>query len=393
MSTRTWLGPISSVVLFALACGASDDDAIPGSASNDAGAGSSGAGVSNSGAPGSSGGSSGLTPDAAPGAPDDKCNVPSEAKAEDVSNPTTVIGTGTPASCTSAAFVAAVAAGGVITFDCGAAPTTITVTETAKVYNDTGPKTVIDGGGTITLSGGGNTRILYQNSCSSELHGGSGCNDTNVPALTVQNLTFVDGNASGLDDTDNDAGGGAIHVRGGRLKVVNCSFYRNKCDALGSDVGGGAIRVLDFPSSGDSTDRPVIIVNSTFGAENQGNECANGGALSSISASYSIYNSVFAHNKALGQGANDGQGGNGGAIYNDGRKFQLDVCGTTIENNHANEGGSAIFYVSNPKTGTFLIRESTFRKNPKGAFETPGFPGMFIIAAPGNPQVSNSTIE
>lgn len=390
MTVRSALGLGTCLVLVSFACGGDGgDDAASSDADASAGGGSSGAQSASS----SSSGGSGLTPDAAPGTPDDKCGVPAEAGPEDVSTPTTVVGSGTAASCTGAAFVQAVAGGGVITFDCGPDPVTITLTETAKVYNDTGPKTVIDGGGKVTLSGGGTTRILYQNACSAELHGGSGCNDTNQPALTVQNLTFVDGDASGLDDTDNDAGGGAIHVRGGRLKVVGCSFYRNTCDALGSDVGGGAIRVLDFPTSEDSTDRPVYIVNSTFGAEGQGNECANGGALSSISASYSIYTSVFSHNRALGHGANDGEGGNGGAIYNDGRKFQLDVCGTTIENNHANEGGSAIFYVSNPKTGTLLIRESTLRNNPKGTFETPGFPGMFIIAAPGYPQVTNSVIE
>jgi hypothetical protein len=47
------------------------------------------------------------------------CNIPEEAEPEDVSNPDQVIGTGTPESCTSAAFVQAVAQGGVITFNCG----------------------------------------------------------------------------------------------------------------------------------------------------------------------------------------------------------------------------------------------------------------------------------
>ena len=50
------------------------------------------------------------------------------------------IGNGTPASCTSAAVVEAVAAGGIITFDCGPDPVTITMTATAKVRNDNGPR-------------------------------------------------------------------------------------------------------------------------------------------------------------------------------------------------------------------------------------------------------------
>jgi hypothetical protein len=59
---------------------------------------------------------------------------------EDVSSPTTVVGTGTAASCTADTFIAAVAAGGIITFNCGPDPATITLTKPAKVFNDKGPK-------------------------------------------------------------------------------------------------------------------------------------------------------------------------------------------------------------------------------------------------------------
>src|SRR5204862_4656620 len=101
----------------------------------------------------------------APGNPNGRAAVPADARAEDTSHPTRVIGTGTAASCTSAAVVAAVAAGGVITFNCGPAPVTITLTATAKVRNANGPRIVLDGGGTVTLSGGGQRRILYMNTC------------------------------------------------------------------------------------------------------------------------------------------------------------------------------------------------------------------------------------
>lgn len=43
------------------------------------------------------------------GNPDGHCTVPTEAKAADTSSPTHVVGDGTPASCTSAAVVQAVA--------------------------------------------------------------------------------------------------------------------------------------------------------------------------------------------------------------------------------------------------------------------------------------------
>jgi hypothetical protein len=49
--------------------------------------------------------------------------------------------------------------------------------------------------------------------------------------------------------------------------------------------------------------------------------------------------------------------------------------------------------VSNDKSGSLVIRDSVLRKNPRGAFETPGYPGMFIIAKGDKAQVTNSTIE
>src|SRR5881392_2615346 len=66
------------------------------------------------------------------GNPDGTClaGVPAAANPVDVSHPTTVVGTGTAASCTFAALDAAITAGGVITFDCGPDPVTIAVTQT-----------------------------------------------------------------------------------------------------------------------------------------------------------------------------------------------------------------------------------------------------------------------
>jgi hypothetical protein len=177
----------------------------------------------------------------------------------------------------------------------------------------------------------------------------------------------------------------------GRDGIINARFFNNVCDDLGSDVGGGAVRVLDFPT-GDSLNRPMYIVHSTFGGQaGLGNHCANGGAISSIGTSYTVLNSLFSDNHAVGHGANTGQGGNGGAVYNDGNTYKLELCGDRLEQNHANEGGSAVFYVSNDKSGTFTITDSVLTHNPKGTFET--FPGMFVIAAPGSPVVTRSTIE
>ncbi|MEO8800048.1 MAG: hypothetical protein ABI551_19285 [Polyangiaceae bacterium] len=337
---------------------------------------------------GGGGGDSGTptNPSAGPSAgwADGHAPVPAAGQAEDSSSPTTIVGTGTPASCTADAFVAAVAKGGVITFDCGPDPATIILTSPAKVFNDKGTKLVIDGGGKVALSGGGTSRILYMSTCDkAQVYppGSGDCNTNPGVQLVVQNLTFVDGSAKGLSDDKNGAGGGAIYAQGGSLKVVNCRFFDNVCDDLGSDLGGGAIRKLDYlvdPGAGPA--RPVWIVNSTFGAPNMGNHCANGGALSSIGVSWNIVNSWFSSNQAVGHGANSGQGGNGGAIYNDGNEIVMNITSSLIEDGMANEGGTAVFFVSNNKSGSIAIHDSLTRNNPKGTFETPDLPGFYVIA-------------
>lgn len=165
--------------------------------------------------------------------------MPPEGATAAVSSPRTVVGSGTPQGCTGAAFMAAVAKGGVITFDCGPDPVTILLDRPAKVVNDTGPETVIDGGG-------------------------------------------------------------AIWARGGRLKLVNVRIFGNACADVGPDVGGAAVRAFS-----QSAGLPVLVVHSTFGgAPGYGNACSNRGGVSSIGVSWSIYNSLFSHNRAVGRGGN-----------------------------------------------------------------------------------------
>ncbi|MEW2146607.1 hypothetical protein AB0869_27730 [Micromonospora vinacea] len=323
----------------------------------------------------------------AAGNPNGTATVPAEARAVDTSKPTRTIGTGTPASCTSTAVVKAVAAGGVIRFNCGPAPVTIKMAATAKVRNANGPKIVLDGGGTVTLSGQGRRRILYMNTCD-EAQGftTSHCQNQDHPQLTVQNLTFADGNSTG--EKAEGGGGGAIFVRGGRLKVVNSRFVRNRCDRTGPDLGGAAVRVLS-----QYENKPVYVVGSTF----DGGSCSNGGALSSIGVSWVVLNSLLRNNEAIGSGANPAKsgtpgGGSGGAIYCDGNEFTVRIAGTIIENNTANEGGGAVFFVSNNRTGTMRIENSTLRRNPSATFETRGFPGIFFLGAR-NPTLTGSKLS
>jgi hypothetical protein len=315
-------------------------------------------------------------PASAAGNPNGVAPVPPEARAVDTSHPDQVIGNGTAASCTSRRVVRAVARGGIIRFRCGHQPLVIRMQATARVFNDR-PDVVLDGRNRITLDGQGVRRILYMNTCDPDLvwttpH----CQNQDHPTLTVQHLVFRNGRSTGHETMD---GGGAIFVRGGRLKVVDSAFVGNRCAATGPDVGGAAIQVFSQYEG-----LPVYVVSSTFGGPRvRRNACSNGGAISSIGVSWTILNSLFQGNRAIGTGANPPKqgtpgGGNGGAIYNDGNTMTLRVAGTRIVGNHSNgEGGSAIFFVSNDRSGDVEVEDSILRDNTGDGFST--YPGIFFL--------------
>jgi len=295
--------------------------------------------------------------------------VPRKARAAGTRHPDHVVGHGTAAGCTWRKVVRAVAKGGVITFDCGPDPVVIRMRRTAKVMN-TSRRVVIDGGGLVTLSGLGKRRILYLNACDP----GQGlrlrnCQTAGHPRLVVQHLTLADGNSSG--NLDYAGGGGAILAYGGQLKIVDSTFLGNRCDRTGPDLGGGAIRARFQADT-------VYVVHSTF----RGGRCSNGAALSGLNVSFTVLNSRFVGNKAIGYGANPQRagtpgGGSGGAIYTDGERYVVRIAGTLMRHNHANEGGGAVFFVSNDRTGTLHIGWSTLLDNVSDHFETR--PGVFYL--------------
>jgi hypothetical protein len=321
--------------------------------------------------------------------------VPPAGRAVNTSHPNHVIGDGRPASCTSAAVVRAVAAGGIIRFDCGKKPVTILMTATARV-----PKTrhlvVLDGRRLVTLSGGGKRRILFSDTCAGHRSTGD-CVNQPYPQIVVQNITFENG-FNGTHQATCTAnkpkcwyggvdGGGAIYAEGGQFKAVNSRFTGNRCYRYGPDLGGGAIRAL-----AQYRNRPVYITRDTF----TGNRCSNGAALSSISVQWYVYNSVLNRNKAIGWGANPAApgtpgGGSGGAIYNDGTNYKTLIAGTIMRNNSAREGGGAIFYVVDSGWGKLVLNRSHLHHNPSGQFET--FPGIYdnIDGHDGPPVMIHST--
>jgi predicted outer membrane repeat protein len=289
--------------------------------------------------------------------------VPLAARAVSTAHPDHVIGAGTPASCTSAAVVQTVALGGVITFNCGPSPVTITMTTTAKIK--AGDRIVIDGGGKVTLSGGGKTQILSMDTCPD-------CWEQPGPQLIVQNMRFADGYAAGHETSASpDYGGGAIFAQGGQLTVVNSEFTGDRCYQYGPDLGGGAIRAYGM----DMSD-PVYLTDDTF----LDDSCSNGGALSGLYANFVLTNSLLTGNTAVGWGLQPPQpgtqgGGNGGAIYTDGSSYNLNVDGTVLSDNSAREGGGGIFCVIGHGYGTLTLQYSHLSDNPSGQFQDA--PGIF----------------
>jgi hypothetical protein len=321
------------------------------------------------------------------GNPDGSCTslpLPSEAQPVDTSNPTTVVGTGTPESCTFAALAAAVSQGGIITFDCGAAPVTIPVTATltpptSNAYAHEPPvQTVIDGGNKVTLDGQQAVRILSWN------HMGSW--RVNQDTLTLQHLQLVNGKATptqaipacppsgGISNAAcsqgyDDGQGGALYMQDGNLRVIDATLANNQAALLGPDTGGGALYLV-------GTGNPAYIVQSTF----RGNTASNAGAIGMLWAGAFIFDSLFEDNSVVGTGANNndptmctcmnngqnqiGSGGNGGAIYKDGADgVALTICGTEIRNNSANEFGAAVFLTADGSNAQLILADDLLRSN------------------------------
>lgn len=277
-----------------------------------------------------------------------RCDVPPLV---DVGTPTQTVGDGTAASCTEAALRAAAAAGGVIVFDCGSAPVTITVTSPI-VFTE---ETVIDGGLTVTLSGGGTSRIFYLDSGY----------DTPTPRLTVQRLTFREGHSTRVAE-DTDGGGAAIYRDGGSLTVLDSVFEDNHAPDTGQDLAGGAIYAF---GGGDT-----IIAGSTF----RDNSASDGGAVGSLNGDLTIVNSLFTGNEARGTGGNPGNGGCGGALYQDGRDEITSLCGVVIQDNTAGAIGGGVFRVSNDHTGSFAMDRSTVDHNVVTPTDTGNAGGLYL---------------
>jgi hypothetical protein len=311
--------------------------------------------------------------------------LPSEAQLVDTSSATTVVGMGTPASCTFDALNSAVTKGGIITFNCGPNPVTIPVTATltpptSNAYaKDPSLTIVIDGGNKITLDGGGNVRIL------SWIHSGSW--RLNTDTLTLQRIRLINGKTTPTEKIPycppsgsipntacstgyDDGQGGAVNMQDGNLRVIDSIFESNQAALLGPDTGGGAIYLY-------GTGSPSYIVHSSF----LNNTASNAGGIGMLWAGAFIYNSLFEGNTAVGTGANNvdatmctcsnmgndnqtGSGGNGGAIYKDGGDaVNLTICGDLIKDNTANAFGPAVFLTADGSNAQLVIDDTSITGN------------------------------
>jgi hypothetical protein len=264
----------------------------------------------------------------------------------DSSHPTTVVGTGSPASCTESALRSALMQAGVITFNCGPASATITITKTLEA--SASKDTTLDGNDKIVLDGGGTTQILRATGADFRK------SDT---VLTVQRLVLTRGNDKGGDFKPRDGdktcswgyksgGGGAIYTRDVNIHAWGVTFIDNHGPELGPDVAGGAIYSVGS--------KKLIIASSTFRA----NSAANGGGIGVLQTSTELYNTVFEQNKATGLLANfsndagcptfngdqqGGAGGLGGAYYADGQDPGDTFCGVRMSDNSSGDLGGAVF--------------------------------------------------
>ena len=258
---------------------------------------------------------------------------------------TATVGTGTAASCTKAALDSALAnaAGGdTIVFSCG--PSLVRIIDHLILSKDV----AIDGGGLVTISGGGsvyNGTVITVNSgvvatlkgltISGGIHSNGG-GIANSGTLTVASSTLRGNSAS--------VGGGIYNT--GTLTITGSTISGNT-----GAVGGGIL------NSGTLT-----VASSTF----SGNRVTDsGGGIFTQIGTAAVASSTFVQNRA---------DSNGGAIYT---SAPLRIINSTITANSSGSDGSAI-YDNGGGTNPVTIAASTINANSSDV-STGGYNGAAIV--------------
>ena len=241
-----------------------------------------------------------------------------------------------------------------ITFNCGA--TTTIAINSPLVLND--QNILLDGGGVITLDGGGTSRILEDPNVGNPAEGHY-AND-----IILRDIRIINANGPAATTVkDGNARGGALNVGGPgtRLYIINSTFENNRTRSqTDEDNQGGAVFVRNAFET--------VIIGSVF----TNNSAGNGGAFGGIATGLRVYNSRFSNNQATDATAGGIVRGHGGALHLDGvtNNFNpdsnrtVDICGSTFAGNTAVRGGGAVKTTVSDGKGTKLtISDSSFVNN------------------------------
>ena len=273
-----------------------------------------------------------------------------------------VVGSGTAASCTEAAFDSALAAaqvgGGTITFNCGPAVATIPFSSFKTV---TLGDVTIDGGGRVILNANNNDRHFFA---------GSGV------TFRLRAITLRDGSSL--------VGGGAIEASGADVVLENVELLNNY-----AEVNGGAIYCFDgtltitgawLENNGAATGGAIYndgcevsIVGATFIGNEALDTFGRGGAIANLApGKVRLHDSLVQGNRApdggglfINSGASaivvntrliDNEGGHGGGLENSGN---VTITHSLIEGNSVTGSGGGVWNLG----GTVMLTHTTVRNN------------------------------
>lgn len=253
-----------------------------------------------------------------------------------------VVGTGSAVSCTEAALDAALAGGGLVTFNCGSGFVSIPITTTKLLASDT----TLDGSnGQIVLAGNNAVRLFSM---------GSPVN------FTLRRLMLATGYHA--------SHGGAIYAMGpSALTLTDVRLSHNRAaPAVGG--GGGAI----YTTGGVATTLTRVDA-----SENDGD---TGGAV------YASHADDTLALKEFYAGENGAEHG-GGVI--DFRGKRLTIEASLFDSNGTLAGGGGALRVTPSAPGALTITNTTFRNNRVGD-AGPGA-AIYLSGAPGS-TITNSTL-
>ncbi len=247
------------------------------------------------------------------------------------SNPLATIGDGTAASCQTNeavnAFALAVAAGGVVDFNCG--PENVIMNVNTNVVDKT---VTVNGNGRIALSGEGlRQHFLLIGSAN----------------LTLNDISLIDGHA---------AQGGAIAIESGASATINRSFLTgNEAESTGGAIYNQGTLTINHSTLGSNSTNGnggaignvvgTVVVRDSYIINNQ---ATHGGGL------YTAAGQLALERTAVRSNISDNQGGGLSAFGN------TQITNVTFSNNRALYGGG--IYVGNVNPQLNLLN-ATFNEN------------------------------